>query len=67
MLVTKLKANNVQSPVLSVHGIDTCFASVYFFLMSIRSSPTGEVHIILAIRSGNPSRFVFVGGRLVGT
>ena len=58
MLVTKLKANNAQSPGLFVREIDTCFASVYFFLMSIRSSPTGEVHILLAIRSGNPSQFV---------
>ena len=77
---TKLKANNLPrkelKPILLVTvASDFCARNWHVFslnlfifcLRSIRSSPTGEVHILLAIRSGNPSHFVFVRVRLVGT
>ena len=79
MLVPKLKANNLPRKKLKPiqchsHLWFLCtkltrvqIASVYFFQSSIRSSPTGEVHILLAVRSGNPGHFVFVRVRLVGT
>ena len=77
---TKLKANNLPRKKLKPIRLvtvtsDFCARNWHVFslhlfifcLRSIRSSPTGEVHILLAIRSGSPSHFVFVRVRLVGT